>query len=199
MMKKFSLLFCAVAAMSLTACLKDQSNTYKLSPEEVQASINSIKGDYSGIVVYNAASRQLAVQKLDTAQVEWSFTSDSTLTIKDFPTAFLATHIQSESIRTAVADQKFLDIDCYFGIVRANPVQFIVNPVGCAVPYVQDGKIVKVHIAFFVNNSYSFGQLVKDKNLLQMHIIEAAIYVDDVRRQEYFPSSVLFHLEGKKK
>ena len=87
---------------------------------------------------------------------------------------------------------------CYIGFYSLNPVAFIINPVAPSYNVNYDDKEHKVQVAFYVNSSFSYGAYNSTKKLIQMQIVEAAIYVDGKYEKKMLENGVPFMLSAKK-
>ena len=202
-MKKLSIIsvfVCCLAALCLTSCNNDDSPR-GLTPEEVKTAFLTVKGSYEGDLIYEKKSDK-AVKPgkadLDTLKTSWQIDTDSTLTIKAFPTKLLAARITDKALSEALTAQADVDLKCYIGFYSLTPVSFIINPIAPSYNVKYDGKDHKIQIAFNVNSPYSFGAYNSTKKQLQMQIVEAAIYVDGKYDKKLLENGVPFVLSAKK-
>ena len=187
-MKRFkisTLVMCCLAAMSLTlaSCDTDDDGYKSLTKEEVKAAFNTVKGDYVGKLIYEAPNVMNTNDNTDTTAVSWSINTDSTLHVKSFPIATIAYGVktntdEAKAFKLALEKQPSVDIDCKIGFVTLSPIQFIINPSTVTLTMNWSGKDHKVQIPFMINYARSFGQYNSNKNILNMQIAAAAIYVD---------------------
>ncbi len=202
-MKKLSIISMIVGcltAMCLTSC-NDSDAPKVLTPEEVQSAFMTVKGDYTGDLVYEKKTDKDVTPvkpELDTLKISWQIDTDSTLTIKAFPTKLLAERITDKALSEALAAQADVDLKCYIGFYSLNPVAFIINPVAPSYNVNYDDKEHKVQVAFYVNSSFSYGAYNSNKKQIQMQIVEAAIYVDGKYDKKLLEKGVPFVLSAKK-
>lgn len=202
-MKKLSIIsvfVCCLAALCLTSCNNDDSPR-GLPPEEVKTAFLTVKGSYDGDLIYEKKVEGTAKPgkpTLDTLKISWQIDTDSTMLIKSFPSKLLATYITDKNLSATLAEQPNSDIKCYIGFYSMSPVAFIINPVALAFNVNYGGKDHKVQVAFNVNSAYSFGAYNSTKKLLQMQIVEAAIYIDGKYEKAMLDTAVPFVLSAKR-
>jgi len=179
---KFLSVTCCVAAMCLTSCIGDDNDDNRsLTPAEVSQCLTAVKGTHLGQVIYPATNIKDVKDTADTLDISWTISTDSTMTIHDFPSKLLASRIDSingKELRAALSMAPDQDIECRIGFIDIAPVQWLINP---KTPTYQlntgDGEH-KVQVAFYANNTYSFGMYNASKSEFLMQIIEGAIYLD---------------------
>ena len=179
-----------------TSCLKDEDTG--LSVEEQRSAYLQVKGDYNGKLVYSKQLEDKSAYVNDTVDVSWSIATDSTLLIKQFPSAALAEGISNNDIKAAMASANPVDIKCYTGFNSLSPVIFLINPSVVTYRLTYGDTTHKVQVVFYVNNGYSYGVYRSSTNLLEMQIIEAGIYVDDSYNASLLTKAVPFKLYCKK-
>lgn len=179
-MKLFSVA-CCMAAMCLTSCLSDNDSDYKaLTPAEVNLCLNAVRGAHTGKVIY-AAPTVKDVNNTDSLDITWSITTDSTMTIHDFPAKLLTQNIDSingKELREAIANLGEVDIDCRIGFTNLTPVQWLINPKAVTLDFKDKSGDHKVAVAFYANINYSSGYFNSTKGEMAMEIIEGLIYMD---------------------
>ena len=85
---------CIMAALSFTSCNSDSDNSYQgLTEAEIQQCFLATRGLYNGKVVFLAENKANVNDKKDTLNVNWEITTDSTMTIYNFPVKALAEKI----------------------------------------------------------------------------------------------------------
>ena len=166
-----------LAAVSLTSCLKDNddSNT-GLSKAEKEYCANIVKGSYTGNLIYAAKNIQNVNDVTDTLSVSWSITSDSTLTIHNFPSHLLAENISDKTLKEAIAN--------------------LINPVSPCYKLQFNGAEHKFYVAFYANSTSSFGRYTSSTNKIEMQIVEGAIFMDS-NETAYLTQATPFVLETK--
>lgn len=180
-MKKLNFLvagFCMIA-VSLTSCLNsDNDSGSGLSNEEISFCLATVKGNYNGDLIYVAKNIKDVKDNTDTLKISWSITNDSTMTIYDFPAKLLADNISDEKLKAALEEEPDQDIACRIGFVNSQPVQYLINPKSPEYTLNHDGKDHKIQVAFYINNTTSFGSYNSTKKELYMQIVEGAIFMD---------------------
>ena len=158
---------CCMAAVCLTSCIGDDSSEVKnLTQGEIATCLNAVRGTHLGKVYYSAPT-QKDVNNVDSVELSWTISTDSTMTIHDFPARLLAHNIDSVStqgkeLRAALQACPDQDIDCYIGFMKISPIYWL-----------------KVQVAFYSTNTYSSGIYNTSTKEFSMEIIEGAIYMDD--------------------
>ncbi len=170
-----------MAMMTLNACLGDDTDTKSqagLSAQEKAQCLAMVKGDYTGRMFYYALNEKDLTDQTDTLDISWSITNDSTLIIKQFPNRLLGNEVSSSSLKAAIATLPDADLECRIGFVKVSPVQFLVNPKTVSNKLMIDGAEHLVQIVFYANNVYSFGSYDASLKMMEMKIVEAAIFLD---------------------
>ena len=195
---KFLTAACCVAAMGLTSCLNDSDNTTKdMTPAEIAYCLNTVKGTYSGNLIYLAKNVKDVKDTTDTLKISWTITNDSTMTIKNFPARLLADNITDEKLKAALAEQPDQDIECRIGFINTEPVQYLINPTSPSYTVNFEGADHKIVPAFYVNSTTSFGSYNTSKKELYMQIVEGAIFMDG-KQTSYLNTANPFAFEAKK-
>ncbi|MGM9703645.1 MAG: DUF4840 domain-containing protein [Prevotella sp.] len=182
-MKKFTFIAivgCIMAAMSFTSCNSDTDNSYQgLTEAEVQQCFLATRGLYNGKVVYLAENKANVNDKTDTLSVNWEISTDSTMTIYNFPVKALAEKITyNDELKAAIAELNPRTLKCAIQYVYATPIQFLIGPENLDYELKYGGSTHKVQFRFFWNN-YSFGQFSSTaKHPMEMQLWVAALYVD---------------------
>ncbi len=196
--KFISMMICCMAALVFVSCDKNDDNTSALTPEQVQMAYQTVRGNYTGKLIYPKASNTTGKTVNDTVGITWSIATDSIMTIRNFPAAALAEHITNADLKQALLTQPAQDIRCYIGFLTLSPVRFLINPVSPSYTLTYGGATHTVHVGFYVNSTYSLGVYNTNTKELQMQIIEGAVYVDKVRQTDYLKSGVPFLLKATK-
>ena len=171
---------CIMAALSFTSCNSDSDNSYKgLTEAEIQQCFLATRGLYNGKVVFLAENKANVNDKMDTLNVNWEITTDSTMTISNFPVKALAEKItHNNELKEAVSKLSPRTLNCVIQYVYVTPLQFLIGPENLDYELEYGGTTHKVQFRFFWNN-YSFGQYVSSaKHPMEMQIWAAALYVD---------------------
>ena len=176
---KFLAAGCCMATMCLTSCLSnDNDSTTGLTKEETAYCLATVRGNYNGDLIYIAKNVKDVNDNTDTLKISWSIVNDSTMTIYDFPAKLLADNVSDEKLKAALEEAPDKDISCYIGFVNNKPVQYLINPKSPEYTLNHDGKDHKIQVAFYVNNTASFGSYNSTKKELYMQIVEGAIFMD---------------------
>ena len=171
---------CIMAALSFTSCNSDTDNPYQgLTEAEIQQCFLATRGLYNGKVVFLAENKANVNDKKDTLNVNWEITTDSTMTIDNFPVKALAEKITyNNELKEAVSKLSPRTLNCVIQYVYVTPLQFLIGPANLDYELEYGGTTHKVQFRFFWNN-YSFGQYVSSaKHPMEMQIWAAALYVD---------------------
>jgi len=191
------LLMLCMAMVSFTSCNDDDDNNKALTAEEVQACFNTVKGSYNGKLVYKNASTTNSSDVTDTLDCSWSITTDSTLTINNFPVKLLANNVTDSTLKAAIQQLPAQSITCGTYYVNTNPVEFLVNPYTLTYNLNYGGEAHKVQIAFYIGNTFSFGAYTPANSTLTMQIIEGGIYIDGTLTK-YLSHATWFDFYGTK-
>ncbi|HBN47386.1 MAG TPA: DUF4840 domain-containing protein [Prevotella sp.] len=199
-MKKINLIalmICCLAAVTFTACNDDPG--YKgLTPQEKTQAFNVVKGTYTGDLIYPSENPTNKSDVTDTVTVRWEIQSDSVMTIRNFPMALLANNITNKELAAALKAELPRDMKCYIDFTQVSPVTFFINPSLQSFTLNYSGKNHLVQVAMLGNNIYSFGAYDSSKKLLQMQIVEAAIYVNGILQKNALASAVPFVFKATK-
>ena len=195
-----SIMFGCLAAMCVTSCLGDDtsdSDSQTLTKAQIAQCYQTIAGSYSGFLYYEAKSSDGYTTVVDSLDASWYIPTDSTLIITDFPAKALAEHVSYQPLKAALAEAPNKIVNCKTWYIETSPVEFLVNPYTLEYDLEFDGKQHKVHVVFYVNNTYSFGVYDSSKNMV-MKIIPAVIYVDE-QQTSYLNSSQLIFFSNSHK
>ena len=178
-----SMMFGCLAALCVTSCLGDDDNNNNssstLSKSQIAQCFMTVKGDYTGDLLYLAKADDGLTEEVDTLVGEWSIPTDSTLIIYDFPAKVLAEFVSHTGLKKALAEAPNQDVKCQTRYVNVSPVQFLVNPRTLEYDLFYDGSTHKVHVVFFGENTYSFASFDAESNDMMVKIIPAYLYVDE--------------------
>jgi hypothetical protein len=178
---------CCMAAVGLTSCIGDDNNNSSagLTPSQIATCLNAVRGSHSGKMYYYAPTTK-NVNNTDSAEVSWTITTDSTMTIHDFPARALAQNIDSVSnagkeLRAALQAAPDQDIECYIGFIKNSPIYWLINPKAPTYTVKTSDGEHKIQVAFYANNTYSSGFYNTSTKEFSMEIVEGAIYMDGNR------------------
>ena len=124
--------------------------------------------------------------------------SDSVMTIRNFPVELLASNITNPELAKALRKQQPRDWKCYINFTQVQPVTFFINPTLQSFSLNYNDKDHVVQIAMLGNDIYSFGMYNSSKKMMQMQIVEAAVYVNGILQRGMLKSGVPFILSGTK-
>ena len=191
-----SMMFGCLAALCVTSCLGDDDNNNNssstLSKSQIAQCFMTVKGDYTGDLLYLAKADDGLTEQVDTLVGEWSIHTDSTLIIYDFPAKVLAEFVSHAGLKNALAEAPIQDVKCQTRYVNVSPVQFLVNPRTLEYDLFYDGSTHKVHVMFFGENTYSFGSFDAESNDMMVKIIPAYLYVDEKMTSYLTQSQIIF-------
>jgi len=193
-LKMFAMILGCAAVMCLASCMDDEESG--LTPEEVKTAYETVKGSYDGELYYVTTTADNK-SDIDTLAIQWSIDSDSIMTIKNFPTKVLAANINDSIISEAVSAAEDQDIKCYIGFYSISPIKFLVNPT-TTIYHVSCGeKKYKIQIAYYINSAYSFGIYSAAEKLMQIQIVEGAVYVNGQTENNLLDAQPSFILRTK--
>lgn len=199
-MKLFSVA-CCLAAVCLTSCIGDDESDYKsLTQAEIAQCLNAVRGTHQGKCIYLAPTVK-DVNNTDSVDISWTISTDSTMTIHDFPVKLLAQNIDSingKEIRNALMEAGEQDIECLIGFMALQPVQWLINPKAATFDVKTSDGTHKVKVLFWANNNYSSGVYSQSQNEMSMEIIEGLIYMDD-KTTAYLSKDTPFLFKRNKK
>lgn len=199
-LKFLSVLFCCLAAMSFTSCDNGNDDVQSLTKEQIAQCFTTVKGTYTGKVIYGSINPNNKNDVTDTLNIQWAVNTDSTLVISKFPAKLLAQNINNADLKAALSAAADQDFTCYTGFTKTSPVTFLLNPVTLTYSLTYGGATHKVQVAFYINSYYSYGvygSTVNSQNMMQMQIMEGAIYVDGTQTS-YLTGAVPFLFSGTK-
>lgn len=189
--KIFSIMMCAVAALSLTSCLDDDDDDSNngLTKEQVQQAFQQARGSYTGKMYYAYPDQTGQKQLTDSVVTSWTLDTDSTLTIHNFSLKGVGRNINDSALAKAFIEAPVQSMKCNIGFIRLSPVQFLINPTTVTLNGVEyNGGAHKVQAVFYANNLYSFGEY-SSAGAIQMQIVFAGIFIDDKMQQNMLTSS----------
>ena len=188
-----SIMFGCLTALCVTSCLGDDTsdnNSQTLTKAQIAQCFQTVVGNYTGKLLYEAKSSDGYTKKVDTLNVSWYIPTDSTLMIVDFPAKAVAEYVSYQPLKTALAEAPNKMVNCMTWYLETSPVEFLVNPYTIEYDLEFDGKQHKVHVVFYANNTYSFGVYDSEEKMMMLKIIPAMLYVDE-KPTSYLTSSQL--------
>lgn len=169
-----------MAAMSFTSCNSDTDNSYQgLTEAEIQQCFLATRGLYNGKVVFLAENKANVNDKHDTLSVNWEITTDSTMTIYNFPVKALSEKIKyNDELKAAIAKLNPRTLKCAIQYASITPIQFLIGPENLDYDLEYGGETHKVQFRFWWGYP-SFGAYQSTASQpMQMSIWVYALYVD---------------------
>lgn len=166
----------AAVCVTLTSCNDDDDDVRGLTPQEQQAAYEQVKGSYTGTMYYAVKDSTTGKAKTDSTTVSWEISSDSTMTVRNFPVSLIANYISDTTLSKPLSMAGNQDLRCYLGFIRVTPSTFLINPISPELNLTYGGTSHKIQIPFYVNTYYSYGELSGSR--LSMQIVAGGIYSD---------------------
>lgn len=192
-----TLIFSALAALSLASCDDSDSGYKPLTKEEKAECFNHTRGVYKGKLVYVTDSVKNGRNANDTIDVQWSVTTDSTLVIEKMPSRLYATWVTNAGLKKALQEAPAQDLTCRTNYFQTSPVGCWVNPVAPTFNLTYGGKEHKVQIVFYTNYSNSYAFYKPSTKQMQVQVVQGAIFVDSKQSTDV-KSGAAFLLYGTK-
>lgn len=190
--KLFTLSIFFISLFGMVSCNNDDpvDKYTPLTPKEVKAAFERVKGNYTGKLVYAKENFTGKTFLNDTVDINCQITNDSTLIIKSFPSKLLALNVKNKTLKEAISKADPQDITCRIGFYKNNPIVMIVNPLTPTFDLTYKNAKHRVMTPFYINNAYSFARQ-GEKDQLLVQIVEAVIVVDGKQIEE-LPRGNLF-------
>lgn len=190
--KLFTLSIFFISLFGMVSCNNDDpvDKYTPLTPEEVKAAFERVKGNYTGKLVYAKEDFTGKTFLNDTVDINCQITNDSTLIIKSFPSKLLALNVKNKTLKEAISKADPQDITCRIGFYKNNPIVMIVNPLTPTFDLTYKNAKHRVMTPFYINYAYSFARQ-GEKDQLLVQIVEAVIVVDGKQIEE-LPRGNLF-------
>lgn len=195
-LKYLGVVFCCVAALSLTAC-NDDDEQKSLTKEDVANCFLTVKGNYSGKLMYYTGEKKNDKFVKDSVLSTWSIQSDSVLTIDKFPSKALAAFVSDSTVKKALEAAPAQDLKCRIGFVQTSPVAFIANPITPTFNLNYGGADHKVQVVFYINNTASYGVYSAAGKAMTIQLIEGPLFIDG-KQTSYQTQSVPLLMTGNK-
>lgn len=199
--KIFSIMMCALAALSLSSCIgDDDDNDNRLTPQQVEQAFQQARGSYTGKMYYAYPDQKSSKRLTDSVATSWTLDTDSTMTIHNFSLKGVAKNINDSALAKVFSEAPVQSMRCNIGFIRLSPVQFLINPTTVTLDGVEyNGGAHKVQAVFYANNLYSFGEYTS-AGAIQMQIVFAGIFIDDKMQQNMLTNTqgVGFTFVGKR-
>ena len=177
--KLMLVVFSSIALLGITSCNLDNNNKEGLTPAEVKAAFNSVKGNYTGKVFFNKLSNSVSILEKDSLPVSVTINTDSTLIIKNLPLKVLTGQLENKDLKNAIESLGTTDVLCYIAFIDNDPITLLVNPTPLSLNINYKGKTQTFKTGFFINNRNSLAQL-SGRDRLAIQIIQfGSMYLDE--------------------
>ena len=109
--KLMLVVFSSIALLGITSCNLDNNNNKEgLTPAEVKAAFNSVKGNYTGKVFFNKLNDNMSILEKDSLPVSVTINTDSTLIIKNLPLKVLTGQLEDKDLKSAIESLGTTDV-----------------------------------------------------------------------------------------
>ena len=177
--KLMLVVFSSIALLGITSCNLDNNNKEGLTPAEVKAAFNSVKGNYTGKVFFNKLNNSISILEKDSLPVSVTINTDSTLIIKNLPLKVLTGQLEDKDLKSAIESLGTTDVLCYIAFIDNDPITLLVNPTPLSLNINYKGKTQTFKTGFFINNRNSVAQL-SGRDRLAIQIIQfGSMYLDE--------------------
>ena len=178
--KKMLVTFSSIPLLGITSCNLDNNNNKEgLTPAEVKAAFNSVKGNYTGKVFFNKLNDSMSILEKDSLPVSVTVNTDSTLIIKNLPLKVLTGQLEDKDLKSAIESLGTTDVLCYIAFIDNDPITLLVNPTPLSLNINYKGKTQTFKTGFFINNRNSLAQL-SGRDRLAIQIIQfGSMYLDE--------------------
>lgn len=177
--KLMLVVFSSIALLGITSCNLDNNNKEGLTPAEVKAAFNSVKGNYTGKVFFNKLNDSISILEKDSLPVSVTINTDSTLIIKNLPLKVLTGQLENKDLKSAIESLGTTDVLCYIAFIDNDPITLLVNPTPLSLNINYKGKTQTFKTGFFINNRNSVAQL-SGRDRLAIQIIQfGSMYLDE--------------------
>ena len=180
-MKNLKLIFLGLgcmAALSLTSCIDDNNDDNGLTKAQISQCLTAVVGNYSGKIIYAANNPADIADKQDTLDINWAITSDTIVTIKDFPAKVIAESIVNKDLKTALQEQNpKQDIKCLMAFILNDPyIEFVLGPQKVDFPVFYKDQSHTVSAYFWTD--YSYGDKDPSTGLTVLRLTMGAVFLD---------------------
>lgn len=180
------MLLCCVIVMGLTSCFYDSDDDYhEITPQEIGQCLSAVKGNYTGKLLFEINNPDDPKDHLDTLNIVWSITADTTVNVNAFPQAVILDRIMDPLLKEAMEQAVPGQLKARLAFYNADPITFFVYPTSVIYNIEYDGAIHKATLAFWINTSYSYGLYNTTDKTFQMQLMGAGLYLDDNMSRSY--------------
>lgn len=183
-MKKNSLILCCMAVMGLTSCLFDEDENKELTSQDVSRCFNAIKGNHSGSMLFENHNPDDATDNVDTLDIAWTITADTTVVISRFPQAVILDRISDKDLKEALTQAEPAQLKALIGFYQTDPIGFRLYPLPVEYNIEYQNAAHKAKLIFWVNN-YSYGQYDASSRAFRMQLMAAGLYLDEDETHSY--------------
>lgn len=178
--KFLAFLLCCFSAFLFASCLDDDGGKTGLTNEEVRQCLNTIRGSYSGDLIYLSQNPTIATDKTDTLDIDWQVNAaDTTLVVYNFPAKLIAKDLPEGDVKTALSQASGATLKAKIGFYQITPViGYMLFPMPVVYNVIYGGKAHKVS-AYFLSGQYSFGYHSASQKKMLMQYVLGGIYLDD--------------------
>ena len=121
--KFLAFLLCCFSAFLFASCLDDDGGKTGLTNEEARQCLNSIRGSYSGDLIYESQNPIIATDKTDTLDIDWQVNAaDTTLVVYSFPAKLIAKDLPEGDVKTALSQASGATLKAKIGFYQITPV-----------------------------------------------------------------------------
>lgn len=170
--------------MGLTSCLFDEDENKELTAQDVSRCFNAIRGDHFGAMLFENHNPDDATDNVDTLDIAWSVTADTTVVINRFPQAVILDRITDKDMKEALTQAEPGQLKALIGFYQTDPVGFRLYPFPVEYNIEYQGAAHKANLIFWVNN-YSYGQYDASSRAFRMQLMAAGLYLDEDETHSY--------------
>lgn len=181
-----------IAALSLSSCLSDNNDSDQgLTPAEIGQCLAATRGNYQGKIYYQAQNPDNLNDVIDTLNIRWTVTADTTVIVQEFPAAVAAANIKgnNDELKEALLEADPQPLNAYLGFYKASPVTFLLYPLSVKYTINYGGSTHTATVIFWVNN-YSYGIFDQTTRGFEMRLVLAALHIDDDSSHNYLASDI---------
>lgn len=121
--KFLAFLLCCFSAFLFASCLDDDGGKTGLTNEEARQCLNSIRGSYSGDLIYLSQNPTIPEDKTDTLDIDWQVNAaDTTLVVYSFPAKLIAKDLPEGDVKTALSQASGATLKAKIGFYQITPV-----------------------------------------------------------------------------
>jgi hypothetical protein len=153
--------------------------------DEVSQCLNTIRGGYTGKLLFEINNPNDRSDYLDTLDIAWSVTADTMVNVNEFPQAVILDRIMDPQLKKAMEQAAPGQLKARLAFYKTNPISFLVYPASVIYSIKYSGATHKATLAFWTNTSYSYGLYDTTNKIFQMQLMGAGLYLDDNMSHSY--------------